>query len=124
MTLDTQLVDPWTAARARWTPPVPFGAIALWIAAAVPFTAALFPHRVVWFSVAIAFSLALCGVAVALGRTDRVGHVLLWVALMTLLLMTFWAGAVGPRDQMFAAVLVLGSVGVGVVRRNETTRQG
>lgn len=126
MFLDSRIAD-LPVCLPRFQRPLPYGAIGLWVAAVVPGMAALGPHRVVWFSGAVTIALTLCGFAAAMGRPERCGHVLLWVALMALLLMTFWAGAVGPRREMLSAVIVLGLAGAAVMHRyerSERTRQG
>jgi hypothetical protein len=123
MFLDSRIAD-LPVRLPRFQRPLPYGAMGLWVAAVVPGLAALGPHRVVWFSGAVAVGLALCGFAVATGRPERCGHVLLWVSLMVLLLMTFWPGAAGPQREMLSAVLVLGVAGAGIVHRNESRRTG
>ncbi|MDQ1290043.1 MAG: hypothetical protein QG622_3609 [Actinomycetota bacterium] len=123
MTFDTEVIDLWVGSY-RFVRPIPLEAIALWTAATVPAAAALIQHRAVCFSCFVALALVLCGVFVGQGRPDRSARAFGWVALMALLLMVFWPGAVGPQEEMLSSVVVLGTVGGLIQYRAETRRTG
>lgn len=123
--VESQVVSsptPWLP-RVRYY--VPLRSAAFYAAAAVPLGTAIDALRTgagwEWYALAVALSLAMCGVALR-ARRRWTGYLLLWVAMMLLLLFGF--GDLGPGFHVLSSVIVLVAFGVGLLAVTGGARQG